>query len=73
MKYRILTFAVLGFCAAIIIALDIFLAAKHGSGAETISTLTLNAVRSHPWAFALLFFALGFLTGHLSWPQVRPP
>jgi len=71
MKYRIITFIVLAFAGALVVGWDIVLAVKHRDGAETISTLTLNAVRGQPWAMIILVIAIGVLLGHLLWPQLR--
>lgn len=45
---------------------DVILATNAARG-DTISEVTLAFTQRHPW----LTFALGYVAGHLTWPQYR--
>jgi len=53
---------------AIIAVFDIWVMNAYG-GEATISGMTLDATRSNPTVAVLIGFSIGFLCGHLFWPQ----
>lgn len=54
--------------AAALIVWDVYVVGQPASDADTISAVMLAWARAHP----AIPFAIGFVFGHLLWPQKQP-
>jgi hypothetical protein len=64
MNTKLITSIIMVAVIAVLIIWDVYVAANPVPG-DTISEITLNFARRHP----VIPFALGFVCGHLFWPQ----
>lgn len=67
MTDRLWTLVILGGCALLLIAWDVYVAFfnREPNAKDTISGIVLGFARRHP----LVPFAFGVLMGHFFWPQ----